>query len=114
VTIIEPGYFRTDFLDDRSLSVSPATIDDYRATAGAVRDKAKVVSHNPPGDPAKLASEVVALAGREDAPLRMPFGSDTAEAIEAKNAFVAQELEKWRSISLSTDFEPVALKAARG
>ena len=59
VTIIEPGYFRTDFLDDRSLVVSPATIDDYSETAGAVRDKAKAVSHNQPGDPAKLARVVV-------------------------------------------------------
>ena len=114
VTIIEPGYFRTDFLDDRSLSVTPATIDDYSATAGVVRDKAKTVSHNQPGDPAKLAAEVVALAGREDAPLRIPFGSDTVEAIEAKNAFVAQELEKWRSVSLSTDFEHAASRAASG
>ena len=48
---------------------------------------------------------MVGLAGRENAPLRMPFGSDAVEAIEAKNAFVAEELEKWRSVSVSTDFE---------
>ena len=108
VTIIEPGYFRTDFLDDRSLTVSPSSIDDYSATAGAVRSKAKTSSHNQPGDPAKLASEVVALAGRADAPLRIPFGSDTVETIEAKNTFVAEELEKWRSVSVSTDFEQAA------
>jgi NAD(P)-dependent dehydrogenase (short-subunit alcohol dehydrogenase family) len=108
VTIIEPGYFRTDFLDDRSLTVSPSSIDDYSATAGAVRSKAKTSSHNQPGDPAKLASEVVALAGRADAPLRIPFGSDTVETIEAKNTFVSEELEKWRSVSVSTDFEQAA------
>ena len=108
VTIIEPGYFRTDFLDDRSLTVSPARIDDYSATAGAVRSRAKTISHNQPGDPAKLASELVALASRDDVPLRMPFGRDAVEAIEAKNAFVAEELKKWRSVSVSTDFEHTA------
>jgi len=108
VTIIEPGYFRTDFLDDRSLTVSPTSIEDYSATAGVVRSKAKKVSHNQPGNPEKLAVELVVLAGREDAPLRMPFGSDAVDAIEAKNVSVTEELEKWRSVSITTDFEQVA------
>ena len=108
VTVIEPGYFRTDFLDARSLSVSTNLIDDYSATAGAVREHAKVISHNQPGDPAKLARAVVSLAGNPEAPLRMPFGSDTVAVIEAKHAFVAAELERWRSLAVSTDFEAVA------
>ena len=108
VTVIEPGYFRTDFLDARSLLVSTNMIADYSATAGAVREHAKVISHNQPGDPAKLARAIVSLAGNPAAPLRMPFGSDTVAAIEAKHAFVAAELERWRSLAVSTDFEAVA------
>jgi hypothetical protein len=34
----------------------------------------------------------------------MPFGSDTVARIEAKNASVAEELARWRELSLSTDF----------
>src|SRR5262245_20978038 len=105
VTIIEPGYFRTDFLDSQSLTVSPASIWDYAETAGATRERAKSVNHNQPGDPIKLAVAIVALAGNPEAPLRMPFGSDTVAAIESKNAFVASELAKWRSVSVSTDFD---------
>ena len=105
VTIVEPGYFRTDFLDDRSLSVSQARIDDYGATAGATRDHAASVSHHQPGDPAKLASALVQLSREAQSPLRIAFGSDTVAAIEEKNAFVAQELAQWRSLSVSTDFD---------
>ncbi|MBO0723190.1 MAG: SDR family NAD(P)-dependent oxidoreductase [Blastocatellia bacterium] len=105
VTIIEPGYFRTDFLDSRSLMVSPTRIDDYTETAGATRVRLKVVNHNQPGDPIKLAAAIVDLAGNPEAPLRLAFGSDTVAAIEAKNAFVATELAKWRSLSVSTDFD---------
>ncbi|HKX26428.1 MAG TPA: oxidoreductase [Blastocatellia bacterium] len=108
VTIVEPGYFRTDFLDSQSLMVSPIRIDDYTETAGATREKAKSVNHNQPGDPAKLAAAIVDLAGNSEAPLRMPFGSDTVAAIEAKNAFVVSELTKWRSVSVSTDFDAPA------
>jgi len=103
-TIIEPGYFRTDFLDARSLSISAARIDDYAGTAGAVRAHAAGLNHRQPGDPAKLAAAIVALGGNSNAPLRMPYGSDTVAAIEAKNAFVAEELASWRSVAVSTDF----------
>ena len=104
VTIIEPGYFRTDFLDARSLTVSPTRIADYDATAGAVRAHAAEVSHNQPGDPAKLAAAVVRLAHEAEPPLRMPFGSDTVAAIEKKTAFVLEELAHWRETSVGTDF----------
>ena len=108
VTIVEPGYFRTDFLDSQSLMVSPNRIDDYTETAGATRERAKSVNHNQPGDPVKLAAAIVDLAGNPDAPLRMPFGSDTVAAIETKNALVASELSKWRAVSVSTDFDASA------
>jgi len=104
VTIIEPGYFRTDFLDARSLSVSASRIADYDGTAGLVREHAASLSHRQPGDPAKLAEAIVTLAGSANPPHRMPYGSDTVAAIEAKNAFVAGELAQWREVSVSTDF----------
>ncbi|MCU4182202.1 oxidoreductase [Bosea sp. BH3] len=104
-TVVEPGYFRTDFLDARSLSVSDARIADYAETAGAVREHAAGLSHRQPGDPAKLAAALVELGGAPNAPLRMPYGSDTVAAIEAKNAFVAKELDAWRQVAISTDFD---------
>jgi len=104
-TVVEPGYFRTDFLDARSLSVSDSRIADYAETAGAVRERAASLSHRQPGDPTRLAAALVKLGGNPNAPLRMPFGSDTVAAIEAKNAFVAQELAAWRDVAISTDFD---------
>lgn len=104
VTVVEPGYFRTDFLDAKSLSVSPGVIADYADTSGVVREKAKVLSHNQPGDPAKLAPAILKLAAAADAPLRLALGSDTVAAIEEKNAFVAGELAAWRDVSVGTDF----------
>ncbi|TDR89257.1 oxidoreductase [Enterovirga rhinocerotis] len=104
-TIVEPGYFRTDFLDARSLSVSGNRIEDYAETAGAVREHAAGLSHRQPGDPVKLAAALVELGGRPDAPLRMPYGSDTVAAIEAKNVSVAEGLATWREVAVSTDFQ---------
>lgn len=104
VTILEPGYFRTDFLDERSLTISPSPIDDYTATAGQTRQKARTISHNQPGDPDKFAEAVLRLVAAPKPPLRLALGSDAVAAIEAKNQAVQLELEHWRELSVSTDF----------
>jgi len=105
-TIIEPGFFRTDFLDGQSLAVSPAQIPDYHETAGAMRNFAAGANHAQPGDPAKLAAALMVLVDQPEPPVRMPFGSDTIKRIEAKMAFVAQELDRWRNLAISTDASP--------
>jgi NAD(P)-dependent dehydrogenase (short-subunit alcohol dehydrogenase family) len=104
VTVVEPGYFRTDFLDASSLSVSAAHIADYDATAGKVRHIADGLSHNQPGNPAKLADVLVGFADAPDPPVRLPLGSDTVAAIETKHASDRDILARWRSVAMSTDF----------
>jgi NAD(P)-dependent dehydrogenase (short-subunit alcohol dehydrogenase family) len=104
VTVVEPGYFRTDFLDASSLSVSSPRIADYDATAGAVRRVAAEISHNQPGDPSKLADVLIDFADAPNPPVRLPLGSDTVAAIEKKHAADAAILEAWRKVSVSTDF----------
>ncbi|KWI57123.1 short-chain dehydrogenase [Burkholderia ubonensis] len=103
-TVVEPGYFRTDFLDASSLVVAPDVIDDYDETSGAVRRKAVQLNRNQPGDPAKLAAAMITLVDAPNPPLRLPLGTDTLAAIAAKNAYVAQETETWKALSTSTDF----------
>ena len=107
VTAVEPGYFRTDFLDSTSLSVSPLQIDDYAATAGSVRHKATQINHAQPGDPSKLAQVLVDFVDVLKPPVRLPLGSDTVAAIEGKHSDDAALVAEWRSVSVSTDFAEV-------
>ncbi|RKH39716.1 oxidoreductase [Corallococcus llansteffanensis] len=93
VTVVEPGYFRTDFLDAASLTRTERIIPDYAETSGAMRARAVELNHQQPGDPAKLATAMLELVKLEQPPLRLALGSDTVKALEDKNAFVARELE---------------------
>jgi NAD(P)-dependent dehydrogenase (short-subunit alcohol dehydrogenase family) len=104
LTIIEPGYFRTDFLEARSLVVSPTRIADYDATSGMVREAAKTISLNQPGDPAKLGTAVIALVDAANPPLRLALGSDTFAVVGDKLTYVRGELDAWEQLSKSTDF----------
>lgn len=104
VTVVEPGYFRTDFLDATSLTVSGGEIADYAETAGRVRQVAADLNHGQPGDPDKLAQVLVDFADAANPPVRLPLGSDTVAAIEAKHVADAAIVAKWRAVSVSTDF----------
>jgi NAD(P)-dependent dehydrogenase (short-subunit alcohol dehydrogenase family) len=108
VTVVEPGFFRTDFLDESSLVRTAQQIDDYRDSVGKTRAHATDVNHGQRGDPRKLAQAFLQLANAKNPPLRLPLGSDTVERIEAKNAHVAKEIATWRTVATSTDFTEAA------
>ncbi|MFF1711575.1 oxidoreductase [Streptomyces sp. NPDC058268] len=109
VTLIEPGYFRTDFLDTSSLSTENNVIDDYAATAGATRSHAQDVNHAQPGDPVKGAEAIVNLTELAQPPLRLVLGSDAYGFTRAKLETQVAELHTWRKVSESTDHEDQAV-----
>ena len=104
VTVVEPGFFRTDFLDEQSLVKTALELPDYASTVGVMRNYAEAANHAQPGNPAKLAEALMTLANAANPPLRLALGSDAVARIEAKHSAVEQELARWRALSLSTDF----------
>lgn len=104
VTVVEPGFFRTDFLDEQSLVKTALELPDYDETVGVMRRFAKDANHAQPGDPTKLAESIVRLVNSATPPQRLPLGSDAVARIEAKHQFVEAELAEWRELALSTDF----------
>ncbi|MFY2560464.1 oxidoreductase [Corallococcus terminator] len=103
VTVVEPGYFRTDFLDGQSLTVAKSHIDDYGATSGVTRKRATELNHAQPGNPARLAKAILQLVDAPHPPVRLPLGSDTVARIAEKHQHVDQEVAAWRELAVSTD-----------
>lgn len=104
VTIVEPGFFRTDILDHAtSLVEADIRFADYDATAGAVRAFVPQINHNQPGDSMKLAYALIELANAQHPPLRLPLGTDCLQRIAEKDAVVQRERESWRAVAASTD-----------
>ena len=105
VTIVEPGYFRTNFLDSSSLRHSAAELDAYAETTGATRASADAGNHRQPGDPAKAARVIVDVPDYPDPPLRLQLGTDCVARVEGKLDSVRAELERWRAVAGSTNFD---------
>lgn len=103
VTIVEPGYFRTDFLDARSLRLASGAIDDYAEHSAALRAAFASQNHLQPGDPTKLGSLIVTLACIDKPPLRLAAGSDAVHAIRAKAESLQAAVAQWQSLSVTTD-----------
>lgn len=103
-TVVEPGFFRTDFLDTSSLSSTALLIGDYADTVGAMRVHAAAANHQQPGNPLQLAKALMVLADTSQPPVRLPLGSDAIARIRSKNATVERELNEWMALALSTDF----------
>ncbi len=102
--MVEPGYFRTNFLDGSSLQRTAIEISDYADTVGKIRHHASELNYQQPGDPTKLALALLEIVNADKPPLRLPLGTDTLQAIAEKNAYVEQETAQWRALAESTDY----------
>jgi NAD(P)-dependent dehydrogenase (short-subunit alcohol dehydrogenase family) len=101
---IEPGPFRTNFLDGSSLSVVETHLDDYSGTAGAARSWASDTNYGQDGDPVKAAKIIVDLASYDELPERIQLGANAVDDVAAKLQRTASGQEQWRSVSLSADY----------
>jgi NAD(P)-dependent dehydrogenase (short-subunit alcohol dehydrogenase family) len=100
--LVEPGFFRTELLTQESTSYAESSIDDY-----AERSRQTVVTAwngmdgLQGGDPAKLATALVQLAGRDEPPLRWVAGADAVTSVEQKARTLLAQADAHRDLSSS-------------
>jgi NAD(P)-dependent dehydrogenase (short-subunit alcohol dehydrogenase family) len=103
VTCIEPGPFRTDWAG-RSLRQTPNRIADYAETAGKRMDDTRGVSGTQAGDPGRAADAMIVLSEQADPPRHLVLGRFGHDAVAARLKERLAEIERYRDISLATDF----------
>jgi NAD(P)-dependent dehydrogenase (short-subunit alcohol dehydrogenase family) len=104
VIAVEPGGFRTDF-SGRSLTQSATLIDDYAGTAGQRRKENDTVDGTQPGDPARAAEAIIEVVAAPRPPSLLLLGRDALATATAVLDAQRAEVEEWREITTSTDFE---------
>ncbi|GLR98216.1 MULTISPECIES: SDR family NAD(P)-dependent oxidoreductase [Bradyrhizobium] len=102
VTIVEPGGFRTGFA--QAAHAAGEGRPEYDAVVGAAVRMQRDYDGRQPGDPAKAAAVVLKLVDMDRPPLRIALGSDAVNAIAAADRLRLDELERWRALSVSTDY----------
>lgn len=109
VTAIEPGYFRTNFLDATALVRSDTVIEDYSETVGKMRTLATQYNKNQPGDPAKIAQAIIRVVNADNPPVHLPLGNDSLGMYKQKTAAFEQSIEEWYEVITNINFDDIKI-----
>jgi NAD(P)-dependent dehydrogenase (short-subunit alcohol dehydrogenase family) len=101
-TIVEPGYFDTNFLKEGSVELAEGTVDAYPGVRSMI-EAHLAMPGTQLGDPAKAAAAIVAVVERGDGPLRQQLGSDSSTMAADKAAALAADVAAGRELACSTD-----------
>ncbi|HVE22915.1 MAG TPA: oxidoreductase [Acidocella sp.] len=104
VTAVAPGGFRTDWAG-RSMIRAPRSIGDYDATFEPQRAARQARNGKQAGDPRKAAQAILKLIESKAPPAHLLLGPDAVTAVGAKLENLQAEIEAWKEVSLSTDFD---------
>ncbi len=104
VTAVEPGFFRTDFLDVSSVRYTEITQPEYAEGMAQLRGWLDGKNQQQEGDPVKLAQVLVEVAAKPEQPLHLLMGSDAIAWMEDRIQRDTRATEEWRAVSVSTDF----------
>lgn len=103
VTIVSPGYFRTNFLDS-SLAVPANPIEAYASVRASQSMHQEQINGNQPNDPEKAAAVLIAAAALDQAPMHLFLGEDAYQMVDQKIKNVTQEMEVLKALATSTAF----------
>lgn len=104
VTVVLPGYFRTNFLNSDSLVTPKNEIADYEAARESQRTHQQQIANNQPGDPVKGVRAIIEATKAENPPVHLFLGSDAFRFANEKADAMKAELADWKELTTSTDF----------
>ncbi|OKS88778.1 SDR family NAD(P)-dependent oxidoreductase [Mucilaginibacter polytrichastri] len=100
-TVLLPGSFRTNFLEEGSLTYTKHPIDGYASDKTVQGMSARAGKQ--PGDPQKLVAEIINLAKLENPPVHLILGPDSYKLIMDKRAKDLEEFEAYKNVTMSTN-----------
>ncbi|WP_199439944.1 SDR family NAD(P)-dependent oxidoreductase [Umezawaea beigongshangensis] len=103
VTVVEPGYFRTDFLSADSLALPATTTEAYPAIREMVAEHQKLQGGQL-GDPVRGAAAIIGGVVSGGGPLRQLLGSDAHAYATAKVDALRANLDATARTAPDTDF----------
>jgi hypothetical protein len=105
-TIVDPANFRAEILTRKSATYAESSLQNY-ADRTAEQLRLWEDQSRQPGDPAKLAQALVAIASQESPPPRFIAGADAIALAEQKVAALQQAINPFRDLSTSLALDEV-------
>jgi len=102
LTLVEPGFFRTDLLGEQNVKWPSEVIEDY-ANEGKPKEVWSAYNGTQQGDPEKLGEVLVKIASIANPPKQFYAGSDAVAGIRQALESRLQEIKDHEALSKSTD-----------
>lgn len=102
VTVVYPGYFRTDFLAKGSVRTPKNVIPDYEAARQSEQAHLDDINGNQPNDPEKAIDVLIAISQEENPPVHLLLGKDAYDMLKNKIDIITKDVEQWKEYTLST------------
>jgi NAD(P)-dependent dehydrogenase (short-subunit alcohol dehydrogenase family) len=108
VTIVEPGYFRTNFLDSGSLRTAENQLDDYTLVRESEALHQQQIKGSQPGDPVKAVAAIIEVAAAPNPPLHLLLGQDAYDMANMKIKAMQDDMAQWKHVTVATGFAEAA------
>jgi NAD(P)-dependent dehydrogenase (short-subunit alcohol dehydrogenase family) len=103
VTNVLPGWFRTNFAKADSIVYNQNQIEDY-AYLREYHEKMNDMDGAQLGDPDKIADAFLELVASSTPAVNLFLGSDAFNRAESKIEQISLQMNAWKEVSYSTDF----------
>ncbi len=111
-TVVEPGYFRTEFLTANSLATPGAPIDAYKEVRDTQAAHQNDINNQQPGDPAKAVEVIIEASKSENAPLHLFLGPDAYQIAETKITAVQRDMANWKYLATASNFSDLVFNTS--
>lgn len=103
VTIVSPGYFRTEFLSSDSLALPQQEMDIYKNVREAQHTHQNSYNGQQPGDPEKASDLMIQVSESTAPPLHLFLGQDAYALAAQKIEALQHDLEQMRTAATATN-----------
>jgi len=103
-TIVNPGFFRTDLLSQKSMTFGSNPTEAYKVKRTQMEAGWSGAAGTQPGDPKKLARAIITIAAKPVPPRRFIAGADAVEGARKVAATLLQQIEENLELSSNLGF----------
>lgn len=103
VTLVYPGYFRTNFLSKGSVKTPTSSIGAYESARELEQAHLKQIDGNQPNDPERAAEVLIEISEQKTPSVHLFLGKDAYYYAGLKKEVIQKELDKNEKIGTSTE-----------
>lgn len=113
ITVVYPGYFRTNFLAEGSVRRPAGPMAEYESARVSEATHLQTINGNQPNDPERAADVLIEVSELTSPPVHMFLGKDAYAIVNQKIEVIRQAMAEYESLATSTGFTTAATPATK-